>query len=79
MIFICLKHQYTLVCNITAFIFGFHETLSPALLPPVSLDVIMTILGDHQGPLGVAVPHHTAQLVSVVPHCLVISLEVERL
>ena len=79
MVFIGLKHQYTLVCNITALIFGFHETLSPALLPPVPLDVIMTILGDHQGPLGVAVPHHTAQLVSVVPHCLVISLEVERL
>ena len=79
MVFIGLKHQYTFVCIITAFIFGFYETLSPALLPPVSLDIIMTILGDHQGPLGVTVPHYTAQLIGIVPHCLIISLEMEGL
>ena len=50
------------------------RSLSPAVLSPISLDIIMTILGHHQGPLQVIVPHHAAQTVSVVLHSLVVGL-----
>ena len=47
------------------------------MLSPVPLDVIVTILGHHQRPLLIIVPHNTAQTISVVLHCLVVRLTEE--
>merc|ERR1719325_578627 len=48
--------------------------LPPAVLAPVPLHVIVAVLGDHQGPLLVTVPHHAPELVCIVAHGLVVRL-----
>ena len=48
--------------------------LSPTVLSPVPLHVIVAILGDHQSPLLVVAPHHQVFVGGVGLHGLIVGL-----
>ena len=48
--------------------------LSPTVLSPVPLHIIVAILGDHQSPLLVVAPHHQVPGISVVLDGLIVCL-----
>ena len=51
-----------------------HLLLPPAVLPPVPLHLVVTILGHHQRPLLVVAPDHQVLVIRVVLDGLIVSL-----
>ena len=51
-----------------------HLLLSPAVVPPVPLHIIVAVLGDHQSPLLVIAPDHQVFVSSVGLDGLVVGL-----
>ena len=51
-----------------------HLLLSPAVLPPVPLHIIVAVLGHHQGPLLVVAPDHQVLVSGVRLDGLVVGL-----
>ena len=51
-----------------------HLLLSPTVLSPVPLHIVVTILGDHQRPLLVVAPDHQVLVIRVVLDGLIVCL-----
>ena len=51
-----------------------HLLLSPAVLPPVPLHIVVAVLGDHQRPLLVVAPDHQVFVSGVGLDGLVVGL-----
>ena len=50
-----------------------HVSAAP-VLQQLPLDVVVSVLGDHQRPLVVLAPDHDTQATGVVTHCVVVRL-----